>query len=282
MSLPLGSDETTFEQFLQELPADFREWAIEFKAFCRPRQIKTPEPRLRVVMNDCGLDAALREVAGDFTRLEERISDPAIHRRWPACGPWVKAWLGRMMGEAAQPLLAGRLRFLILEGTTVQSPGATGTEDRPQVTIDWVNLHWVQGVVTDEPVGEHLNHAPLPDGDGVVLDRGDHPVGLWIDQADRGVSRVVRDNPHGLNLYEVDGRGTDRGRPDPPGDDGPGILPAGPRAGSTAEGLGSTGTCMVAHCHRPQRPRPAVGSGLRRKKKVANPNRGPWPWPPGS
>lgn len=205
MSLPFGSDETTFDDFLQELPADFRELAIEFKAFCRARKIKSPEQLLRVVMSYCGLDAVLREVAGDFTLLEERISDTAIHRRLQACGPWVKALLGRMMGEAAQPLLAGRLRFLIVDGTTVQSPGATGTEYRLHVTIDWVNLHWVQGVVTDEHVGEHLNHAPLQDGDVVVLDRGYNQVGMWIDQADRGVSLVVRYNPHGLNLYEVDG-----------------------------------------------------------------------------
>jgi hypothetical protein len=132
MSLPFGSDETTFDEFLQELPADFRELAVEFKAFCRARKIKSPEQLLRVVMSYCGLDAVLREVAGDFTLLEERISDTAIHRRLQACGPWVKALLGRMMGEAAQPLLAGRLRFLIVDGTTVQNPGATGTEYRLQ------------------------------------------------------------------------------------------------------------------------------------------------------
>ncbi len=54
MSLPLKSDETTFDEFLQELPADFRELAVEFKAFCRARKIKTPEQLLRVAMSYCG------------------------------------------------------------------------------------------------------------------------------------------------------------------------------------------------------------------------------------
>ena len=49
MSRPLESDETTFAEFLQELPADFRELAVEFKAFCRARQIKTPEQLPQVV-----------------------------------------------------------------------------------------------------------------------------------------------------------------------------------------------------------------------------------------
>jgi hypothetical protein len=33
MSLPCGNPDTTFESFLQELPADYRELAFEFKAF---------------------------------------------------------------------------------------------------------------------------------------------------------------------------------------------------------------------------------------------------------
>jgi hypothetical protein len=81
MSLPFGNLDTTFESFLQELPEDFRELAIEFKAFTRSRKIKTPEQLMRVVMNYCGIDAVLRETAGNFTLLEERISDTAIHNR---------------------------------------------------------------------------------------------------------------------------------------------------------------------------------------------------------
>ena len=47
MSLPFGHGGTTFERFLQELPEDFQELAIEFKAFTRSRKIKTLEQLLR-------------------------------------------------------------------------------------------------------------------------------------------------------------------------------------------------------------------------------------------
>lgn len=47
MSLPFGHGGTTFERFLQELPEDCRELALEFKAFTRSRKIKTPEQPLR-------------------------------------------------------------------------------------------------------------------------------------------------------------------------------------------------------------------------------------------
>jgi hypothetical protein len=50
MSLPSGYGDTTFERFLQEQPEDFREMAIEFKAFSRSRKIKTPEQVLQVVL----------------------------------------------------------------------------------------------------------------------------------------------------------------------------------------------------------------------------------------
>ena len=81
MSLPFGHAETTFESFLQELPEDYWELAIEFKAFTRSRKIKTPAQLMQVVMCYCGLDEVLRETAGNFTLLEERISDTAIHNR---------------------------------------------------------------------------------------------------------------------------------------------------------------------------------------------------------
>jgi hypothetical protein len=42
MSLPFENPDTTFDSFLQELPADYHERAIEFKAFTRSRKIKTP------------------------------------------------------------------------------------------------------------------------------------------------------------------------------------------------------------------------------------------------
>jgi hypothetical protein len=56
--------------------------------------------------------------------------------------------------------------------------------------------------VTDEHEGEHLGHYPLQNGDVVVMDRGYNQAQMWIDQADQGVSLVVRYHPHGLNLYE--------------------------------------------------------------------------------
>ena len=126
MSLPFGHAETTFESFLQELPEDYWELAIEFKAFTRSRKIKTPAQLMQVVMCYCGLDEVLRETAPNYTLLEERMSNIAIHNRLKACVPWVKALLSRVIGAEAKKIIAENRRFLIIDGSTVQGPGAKG------------------------------------------------------------------------------------------------------------------------------------------------------------
>ena len=206
MSLPFGHVDTTFESFLQELPEDYQELAIEFKAFTRSRKIQSPAQLMQVVMSYCGIDEVLRETAGHFTLLEQRISDTAIHNRLKGCGPWVKVLLSRMMGEAAKPWLEGNLRFILVDGATVQGPGATGTQYRLHLAIDLVRLHMVHVVITDDQTGEHLNHYPLQDGDVVMADRGYNQVDRWMEVADRGAGLIVRYNPHGINLYDADGQ----------------------------------------------------------------------------
>src|SRR5437899_12945360 len=75
MQLPPADPETLFEELLQDLPPETVSMAREFKAFARARKIKTPEQLLRVVLLYCGVDKALREVAGTLTALYEPITD---------------------------------------------------------------------------------------------------------------------------------------------------------------------------------------------------------------
>jgi len=102
MVLPPQPVEITFEAFLEELPPKLHELARELKAFTRIRKIQSPAQLMQVVMLYCGLDHALRGVAGDFTLWEERITDTAIKNRLKACGPWLKVVLKRMLPEARE------------------------------------------------------------------------------------------------------------------------------------------------------------------------------------
>jgi hypothetical protein len=85
--------------------------AREFKAFTRARQIKTPGPLLRVVLLCCGLDKSLREVAGHFTLLVERITDTSVAERLAACRPWVRALLTHMLPRPGLATLWRRTGF---------------------------------------------------------------------------------------------------------------------------------------------------------------------------
>ena len=205
MNLPPKPIDIAFEGFLQELPEEYWEMAIEFKAFSRVRKIKTPDQLLQVLMCYCGLDQVLRETAGNFTLFEERISDMAIHQRLKACLPWVKALLQKMMGAAWDGLNIGHLRFIVIDGSTVEGPGATETWYRLHIAVDLVKLHLVHVKVTDKYEGEHLEHYPLQEGDVVLIDRGYNQPRTLIIQGRKGVGVVLRYNPHSMNLYDEQG-----------------------------------------------------------------------------
>lgn len=71
---------TAFEEFVQELPADYQEMAYEFKAFCRARKIKSVFQLLQLVMLYCGLDFSLRSCAGKFAQMQGYLSDTGVKK----------------------------------------------------------------------------------------------------------------------------------------------------------------------------------------------------------
>lgn len=208
MNLPTVTSDTLLERWLQVLPVDYQRLAVRLKAFRRGRKIKNPAQLLRLVLCYCGMDQGLRETAGTMTLLEERISDTAVHKRLRGCLPWIKALLSGLLGEAA-PLPEGSLRFVVVDGSTVQGPGAKGTWYRLHLALDLVKLRLIAARVTDCHQGERLDEAGLREGDVVVADRGYNQALRWMTQADRGVSLVVRYNPHSLTLYDRDGNRMD-------------------------------------------------------------------------
>ena len=137
--------------------------------------------------------------------MEERISDTGVHKRLRACLPWVKALLERWLRAEAAPLLEGSLRFVVVDGSTVQGPGASGTWYRLHIAVDLVKLHLIHVEVTDKHPGEHLDYYPLQAGDVGLLDRAYNQAKALIAKADKGVSVVLRYNPHSLNVYDLMG-----------------------------------------------------------------------------
>ncbi len=83
-----------------------------------------------MVLLYCGLDLSFREVAGHLTLLDERITDEAVRKRLKACQPWVKALLFEMLPPRKVDEFPSEFRFLAFDGSSIQAPGATGTDYR--------------------------------------------------------------------------------------------------------------------------------------------------------
>lgn len=199
MVVPPKSQDITFEGFLKELPAEYHEMAYEFKAFTRGRKIKTPAQLLQVVMLYCGLDNALRETAGVFTLQEERITDTAVHKRLKACEPWLKALLMKLLPTAKS--VSTSLRLLVVDGSSLQGPGAKGTDFRLHLALDLVSmtLHEVHATGADQ--GESLSRYGFAKGDVVLVDRGyNHPATI-LDLNAQEVGVLLRLLPTAMPLY---------------------------------------------------------------------------------
>lgn len=202
MKLPpsLNND---FEAFLQALPSDYQQQAYEFKAFTRARKIKSPLQLLQVVMLYCGLDLSLRSCAGEVAQLQGYLSDTALKKRLAACVPWVKSLLAGVFGLESV-VNSGQLRFIVIDGSTVQEPGAKETTYRLHVAVDLVALSLYQVEVTTDKEGENLDHYVLGEGDVVLIDRGYNQPKTLVPFIDRGGDVVLRYNAHSMNLYEFD------------------------------------------------------------------------------
>jgi len=148
----------------------------------------------------------LRTVAGTFTVLYEPITDQSVAERLRACGPWVKALLRQMLPLLPVAALPKGKRFLVIDGSTVQAPGATGTDPRLQLCMDLVSLEFVEVLVTDVHSGETLKHFALGPGVVVVADRGyAQPQGMSA-AVQQGADLIVRLNPFTVVLRTPTGQ----------------------------------------------------------------------------
>lgn len=204
MQMPPTDPDTLFEDVLQDLPPETIAMAYAFKAFCRARKIKTPQQLLRAVLLYCGLDQSLREVAGTMTLLVQRLTDSAIAERLAACRPWVKALLPQMLGPRPLAALPPGWRFIVIDGSTVQAPGATGIHYRLHLGMDLVTLEFTHVGISDAKTGESLRHFALGPQDLAVADRGYcHPTAV-AETVHAGAQLVVRLNPYNMPLFQPD------------------------------------------------------------------------------
>jgi len=209
MQMPPADPDTLFAALLQDLPPETTAMAREFKAFVRAKKVKTPQQLLQVVFLYCGVDKSLRETAADFTLLYESITDSSIAERLAACRPWVQAVLAKMLHTNAVATLPAPWRFLVIDGSHVQGPGAQGTQYRLHICMDLVQLQFVAITVTDQYTGESLGHFPLGPGDIALADRGYGYATPIVETVRKQADVILRMSPAHLPVYDGDGQRVD-------------------------------------------------------------------------
>src|SRR5438105_9474364 len=205
MQLPLTDPDTLFEELLQDLPPETAQMAREFKAFVRAKKVQTPEQLLRVVFLYCGLDKSLREVAGTLTALYEAITDQSVAERLRACSPWVQALLRRMLPLAQGDRLPAGRRFVVIDASSIQAPGAKGTDHRLHIAMDLLSLQFIEVLLSDVHTGETLKHFTLEPGDVAVTDRGYAQCQGMSAAVTQGADLIVRLNPFSVVLDDTAG-----------------------------------------------------------------------------
>src|SRR5512144_237206 len=200
--LPTSIADTQFEELMQDVPIDLAVSARACKAFTRSRKIKTPLQLLRLVLLYCGLDQALRTVAGNLTLLEERITDSSVRARLHACEPWVRALLPQLL--PALPAVPAGYRLSVIDGSRVEAPGADGTDYRLHLRLELVTLTFLELVVTDVHTAESLRHFGLKTGDIALVDRGYCQPAALVETHQQGADWIVRWNS-GMPLWTPQG-----------------------------------------------------------------------------
>jgi len=106
--------------------------------------------------------------------------------------------------SSVDPLPAG-FRFVVIDASSIQAPGATGTDHRLHIAMDLLSLQFVEVLVSDVHTGETLKHFTLAPGDVAVADRGyAHCQGMSA-ALKQGADLIVRLNPFSVVLGDAAG-----------------------------------------------------------------------------
>ncbi len=198
--------DSRFESFLQHLPRDVSRQARSLGAFCRARKVLSPVHLLRTAMLYCIADLSLRSCAGVFSRVCGKISDEALKKRFCA----MRKWLSALLKDTLQPLelpQVGALRFIAVDGSYIQAPGARQAGHRLHMAMDMMSLELLQVTITDEKQAEHFGQYTFQEGDVVIADRIYGRAKPVIALREQGVQVVVRYNPQALRAYHTDAHG---------------------------------------------------------------------------
>jgi hypothetical protein len=202
----LQSFDSTFTDLLQEFPEDLIKSARQFEAFRRGRKIKNVEQLFQIVLLYCGLDYSLRETAGALTLLGTTVSDQAVSDRLSGCALWLRYLLKEMLPKLPAAAAQTGGRWIVIDGSSVQVPGACSTSYRIHLAWDWARQTILEWIITDVTTGESLTLYQIEEADLIIADRGYAKAKDLKYVLDKGGAVLVRVAPYILPMLDEDGK----------------------------------------------------------------------------
>lgn len=199
-----------WDTLIKFLPGDWEEKAKELGSLRRCRRFGGAGALLRTLLIHLADGCSLRETV---VRAKQgglaSLSDVALLKRLKASGEWLRwmaaqtmtNWVDKQPSEA----LGNNLNIRVIDGTTVQEPGSTGSTWRIHYSICLPSLRCDEVQVTSPKVGESFKRFTVHAGDLFLGDRGfAHRAGI-SHVVDAGGHVLVRINLTNLPLVGADG-----------------------------------------------------------------------------
>ena len=160
------------------LPEGWRELARDTGAMRRTRgAIANPDTLLQLLLMHVATGLSLKQtVARAHLQQLVTVSDVALLKRLRSSEGWLRE-LARRMFEASRfasvaPHVPGGWRLRAVDATTVEEPGATGTDWRVHYSIRLPEMRCDFYELTDVRGGETYKRLPVEQGDIILADRG--------------------------------------------------------------------------------------------------------------
>lgn len=160
------------------LPAGWRELAREAGAMRRVRgAVTSPDTLLQLLLLHVATGLSLKQAVAR-ARLQRlaAVTDVALLKRLRSAEGWLRE-MARRMFEASRfarslPSAPAGRRLRAVDATTVEEPGATGTDWRVHYCISLPELHCDFYELTDVRGAETYKRVPISPGDIILGDRG--------------------------------------------------------------------------------------------------------------
>jgi hypothetical protein len=196
------------------LPEGWEEKARELGALKRARKVKTAGQLLRLLLMHVGPGLSLAQAvarAGQCGLPE--ISDVALMNRMRGAEEWLR-WMGQGLlaerqGSLDRMKLAEGYRVVAVDSTTIQEPGATGTDWRLHYAIELPGLFCEQAQLSDSKGGESLCRFEIGQGDLILGDRNFCKAGQIRHVLEHKAHVVLRWHSTALPVFDSTGARVD-------------------------------------------------------------------------